>query len=362
MNKLTRRNFLSLSAAGAGVLALGAAGCTNPLDPTGGAQAGAADLAAMQELAQESAAPLVGELMDEAALTASMSQAATAFLQTLDAAQQQQATYDFGDAERFRWHWTTPGGFPRNGLPLRQMNDEQKAAALHLLQSSLSEAGFQKALNIISLQQELGNDPELYFVTVFGQPGDARWGWRWEGHHLSHHFGIFGERVAMTPFFLGSWPTKTENGLRAMSVEEDAALELINTLPDQLRQAAIFQTDTLTRHLTQNAAQVEPLAPVGIFYGDLPATHQPLVDQIVQTYLGSLPEVVATPALARISQADMAQVRFGWAGSLELQRPQYYRLQGPTFLLEFDNSRNRGTHIHSVWRDFEKDFGYDLAA
>ena len=56
----------------------------------------------------------------------------------------------------------------------------------------------------------------------------------------------------------------------------------------------------------------------------------------------------------------MEQVRFGWAGSLDYSQPQYYRIQGPTFLLEFDNSRNGGTHIHSVWRDFERDFGYHL--
>ncbi|MEZ4709384.1 MAG: DUF3500 domain-containing protein [Caldilineaceae bacterium] len=361
MPKLSRRNFLGLSAAGTGAILLGAAGCTNPLDPNGGANI-AADVAAMQEMAQEAAAEVAAEaVIDESTLIANMTQAASNFVQTLDDAQLDQASYDFGDPERFRWHWTTPRGFPRNGLPLRQMNAEQKAAALALLQSSLSASGFQKALDIISLQQDLGNDPELYYVTLFGEPGGERWSWRWEGHHLSHHFAVLGERVAMTPFFLGSWPTKTEAGLRAMSVEEDAGLELINTLPDDLRQAAIFQNDTLTRHVTQNAAYVEPLAPVGVFYGDLPETHKPLVDQIVQTYLHSLPDMVAAPALERIAQADIMQVRFGWAGSLEQQRPQYYRLQGPTFLLEFDNSRNGGTHIHSVWRDFEKDFGVDLA-
>ena len=363
MNKLTRRTFLNLTATGAGVALLGVAGCTNPLAPNRGA-GGAEDAPALEEMADESVEELADQapvdVMDEATLIANMAEAASSFLQTLDAAQVEQATYAFDDQERFRWHWTTPGNFPRNGLPLRQMDEVQKAAAVNLLHSALSASGFRKALDIIDLQKDLGNDPELYYITVFGEPGTERWGWRWEGHHLSHHFGVFGDRVAMTPFFLGAWPTKTEAGLRAMSVEEDAGLELINTLPDALRQAAIFQNDTLTRHATQNAAQVDPLAPVGVFYGDMPETHQPFVDQIVQTYLSSLPTNMAEPALARVTEAGMEQIRFGWAGSLEYQRPQYYRLQGPTFLLEFDNSRSGGTHIHSVWRDFEKDFGRDL--
>jgi hypothetical protein len=301
------------------------------------------------------------EAPDEKTLIANMQEAATHYFDSLDPAQQAKTAYAFADEERFRWHWTTPRGFPRNGLPLREMNDEQKKAALALLQASISSAGVEKSLNIMSLQRDLGNDPELYFVTLFGTPGTSEpWGWRWEGHHLSRHFTVAGEQVAMTPFFHGSWPTTSESGLRAMPREEDAALELINSLAGEAREATIFQPDTLTVHVTQNAARVDPLAPVGIAYGDLNGEQQALVVEIMQTYLASLPETMAAPSFERISAAGLDEIRFGWAGSLEHQRPQYYRLQGPTFLLEFDNSRNRGTHIHSVWRDFERDFGYHL--
>jgi hypothetical protein len=241
------------------------------------------------------------------------------------------------------------------------MSETQKAAALALLQVSLSNMGFEKALNIMSLQRDLGNDPKLYYVTVFGAPGSGQpWGWRWEGHHLSRQFTIVGEQVAMTPFFLGSWPTTTEAGLRAMEREEDAALELVNSLVSAGRESVIFQTNTLTNHVTQNAAQVAPLEPVGLLYAEMTETQQQLVNEIIQTYVGTLPQPVAGPALARLNSAGLEQLRFAWAGSLEHHRPQYYRLQGQTFLLEFDNSRNGGTHIHSVWRDFERDFGYHL--
>jgi hypothetical protein len=301
------------------------------------------------------------EAPDEKTLIANMQEAATHYFESLDSAQQEKTAYAFGDEERFRWHWTTPRGFPRNGLPLREMNEEQKKAALALLQASISSAGVEKSLNIMSLQRDLGNDPELYYVTLFGTAGTGEpWGWRWEGHHLSRHFTVAGEQVAMTPFFHGSWPTTSERGLRAMPREEDAALELINSMAGDLRTAAIFQADTLTIHVTQNDARVDPLEPVGVAYGEMSAEQQALVVEIMQSYLASLPEKIATPSYERISAAGLDEIRFGWAGSLEHQRPQYYRLQGPTFLLEFDNSRNRGTHIHSVWRDFERDFGYHL--
>jgi hypothetical protein len=290
-----------------------------------------------------------------------MSEAVTRFLAALDDGQRDKATYAFTDDERFRWHWTTPSGFPRNGLAVREMNGDQKGLAYDLLQAGVSSMGFEKAINIISLQNDLGNDPELYFVTVFGTPGGSEpWGWRWEGHHLSRQFTVVNDQIAMLPFFLGSWPTTTQAGLRAMVVEEDAALELINSFSGEAREAAIFQDRTLTGHVTQNAARVDPLEAVGISYGDLDVTQQSLIDAIIQAYLGTMPESVSTPTLTRLNDAGREQIRFGWAGSLDRQRPQYYRLQGPTFLLEYDNSRNGGTHIHSVWRDFEQDFGYHL--
>jgi hypothetical protein len=297
----------------------------------------------------------------EKMLIADMTQAATNFFESLDPAQREKGVYAFDSEERFRWHWTTPRNFPRNGLPLREMTEDQKTRAYNLLQASISSMGFEKALNIMSLQNDLGNDPELYYVTVFGMPGTSEpWGWRWEGHHLSRQFTLVSEQVAMMPFFLGSWPTTTDAGLRAMAREEDAALELINSFTGSAREAAIFQESTLTQHITQNAAQVAPLEPVGVLYSDLTGPQQGLVTEIIQTYLGTLPDHMATSTFERINKAGPEQIRFGWAGSLERQRPQYYRLQGPTFLLEFDNSRNGGTHIHSVWRDFERDFGFHL--
>ena len=297
-------------------------------------------------------------LQTKQTLASAIATAATNFLATLDDAGQAKSRYAFSDSERYRWHWTTPAGYPRNGLPLNAMTAAQQTASLALLQASTSPVGYQKALDIMALQTDLGNDPKDYYVTIFGEPGGkVPWGWRFEGHHLSRNFTVAGEQVVMTPFFLGAWPTENPRGLRAMPREEDAARELITLMSADQRNKAIFSANTLNRHVTQNQSRVTPLAAVGIAYADISAAQQALVQEIVQTYLSVLPDTVAAPALERIVATGWDTLHFGWAGPLEARRSHYYRLQGATFLLEFDNSRNGGTHIHSVWRDFDQDFG-----
>jgi hypothetical protein len=144
-----------------------------------------------------------------------------------------------------------------------------------------------------------------------------------------------------------------------MPREEDAARELVRSLGPRQR-TAIFQAESLTDHVTQNAARVTPLEPVGVRVVDLAAAQRRLVRELVETYAAVLPAGPGARALARIDRAGFDRLRFGWAGPLEAHHPQYWRLQGPPFLIEFDNSRNEGTHIHSVWRDFSEDFGRNI--
>lgn len=282
---------------------------------------------------------------------------ATRYLDSLDGSQRTKSTYAFTDPELTRWHWTTPGNYPRNGLPLREMQASQRDAAFVLLQTSQSAYGLQKSLDIISLQNDLGNDPEIYYVTVFGTPGVEPWGWRWEGHHLSRRFNVINGKLSVTPFFLGAWPTVNNAGLKAMEREEWAARDLVTSMDEAQRATAIFQKKTLGNHITQNQAYVTPLETVGIATSSLNANQQALVTEIIHKYLDTLPDMIAASHLDRLQAAGFENITFAWAGPLEAQRPHYYRLQGPTFLLEHDNSRNGGTHIHSVWRDFAEDFG-----
>ena len=302
--------------------------------------------------------------------------AARAFLASLSPTQRARASFSFGSAERTRWHWTVPSSVPRNGLPLEQMSSRARRAAFALLRASTSRGGYGKAFDIMSLQGVLRRmstgiddpfDADRYFVSIFGRPGGHAWGWRLEGHHLSRNFTIVGDTLVTEPFFLGAWPTRAGTayrtivrGERAMRREEDAAREIVLSVDGRLRRRLIFSSESLTDHVTQNAVRVKPLDPVGVLAADLPFAAQRRVLEIVRIYIANHPQATARRALERVERAGMARIRFGWAGSLRPGQPQYYRLQGPTFLLEFDNSRNSGTHIHSVWRDFERDYGRHL--
>jgi Protein of unknown function (DUF3500) len=308
---------------------------------------------------------------------AAVEAAARAFLESLPPPVRARASFPFASAERTRWHWTVPSSVPRNGLPLGAMSAGQRRLALALLRASSSTAGYRKALDIMALQGVLRRldtgiadpfDPDLFYVSVFGTPGARAWGWRFEGHHLSRHFTLVKGTLVAEPFFLGAWPTRASSafrsvtkGYRTMPREEDAAREIVLLLDGALRKQVVFSEESLTDHVTQNAVRATPLERVGVLAADLPSAAQRRVDEIVRTYLANHPRAVARSALVRIERAGgIARTRFGWAGSTRRNVPHYYRLQGPTFVLEFDNSRNSGTHIHSVWRDFERDFGRHL--
>lgn len=319
---MNRRSFLEVAGLGAGLALLGSSGAAQTID----------------------------------GLAGNIAQAANRFLDSLSASERSQASFAFPSAERTRWHWTTPAAVPRNGLALRDMSNISRAAALALLRTSQSAMGYEQAVQIIALQLELGQDDGLYYVSVFGAPGTGTWGWRFEGHHLSKHFTVSGQRVTMTPFFTGAWPTQTSAGLRVMPREEDAARELLRSMTPEERRSAVFQPESLSQHVTQNAVRVRALPAVGIAMSALSAAQQALMLEVIGAYLGTLPDAVAQQRLAAVKR-DFPASRVGWAGSLEPRRAQYYRWQSASVLLEFDNSRNDGTHIHSVWRDFAGDFG-----
>ncbi len=293
-------------------------------------------------------------------LAASMRDAATTYLNALSDGQRARTSFDMSDAERLRWHWTTTGNFPRNGLVLRDVQPNQRDAAFALLRASVSEAGFKKSMDIMQLQPEIGGDPDNYYISVFGAPGDAAWGWRWEGHHLSRHFTVAGDKVTITPFFHGVWPSVSAAGKTIMPREEFAARELMRSLDDAKRAEVIFQANPPGRHVTWNENYVRPLDLVGTPLSALNNDQQALAMEVVQTWLSTQADAVAQPHLDRINAASKDDIRFAWAGSLEERRPHYYRIQGPTFLLEHDNTRNGATHIHSVFRVFDEDFGQGL--
>jgi hypothetical protein len=302
-----------------------------------------------------------------------MAQAANSFLGSLDEKQKAKAQFEFKDSERGNWHFIPKS---RNGLPIKELGPEQRQLAHALLKSGLSAHGYEKATNIMSLERILyemegaarkfPRDGELYYFSIFGTPAaKGTWGWRVEGHHLAANFTIVnGEFIAGTPSFMGTNPGEVRSGprkgLRVLADEEDLGRNLVNSLNAEQRKKAIFTEAAPKEIITEAKRKVEPLDQVGIAAADLGETGKAGLMRLVQAYVQRLRPELAREDLARINKAGFDKVYFGWAGGTEKGQPHYYRVQGPTFLLEYDNTQNDANHIHAVWRDFQGDFGEDL--
>jgi hypothetical protein len=151
-------------------------------------------------------------------------------------------------------------------------------------------------------------------------------------------------------------------GERVLGEEEDLGLALINSLDAAQKKSAIFADKALTEIVTKNDKRVQPLSPEGIAAGQLsPAQREKLIG-LIKLHLGRARPELADEAFGKISAAGLDKVTFAWAGGLDRSKQTYYRIQGPTFLIEFDNSQGNGNHVHSVVRDFKGDFGHSLLA
>ncbi len=317
---------------------------------------------------------------------ASMVAAATKFLESLTPEQRQQAIFAFNGDERTHWNFIPTELFPRNGLTVKQMNESQRMLAHQLLKTGLSQRGYMTATEIMELENVLAvleatqraatpqllrgralvRDPERYFFSIFGTPSTLNaWGWRVEGHHVSLHFTVVkGSLVAGAPTFFGANPAEVRDGpkkgTRVLGSEEDAARALIESLDGSQREKAVITAIAPNDIVTQAKVKIDPLSPVGIQSAALTGSQRVLLRKLVDVYAGFMADDIAADRLARIEKAGWDKVGFAWAGPLERGQKHYYRVQGPTFLIEYDNTQNDANHIHSVWRDFNGDFGEDL--
>jgi hypothetical protein len=254
------------------------------------------------------------------------------------------------------------------------MSAAQQQGAMDLLKAGLSDKGYTKAEAVRALEPVLAEiennpvrrDPELYYVTIFGDPSpEGTWGWRFEGHHISLNWTIVrGASIASSPQFFGSNPaevrTGPQRGRRALAAEEDLARALLGSLTDAQRQQAVLAPDAPDDILTTNLRKAAIQDDKGVAYGDLTAEQRGLLLAVVEEYAGVQPKAVAVERIERLRRAGLDRIRFAWMGGVKRGERHYYRLQGPTFLIEYDNTQNDANHIHAVWRDFEGDFGVDL--
>lgn len=263
--------------------------------------------------------------------------------------------------------------YQREGVSLKELNPQQRNAVDDLLRHYLSKAGFEKTQTIMGLEEVLRSfsgdsvlrDPEAYFVSVYGDPsGDRPWAWSFEGHHVSLNFTVVGDAVVSTPRFFGSNPGRIPSGPRegerTLKIEEDMGFDLVNSLTPAQLEKAIFQQESFKEIVSINLPKVDPLDPVGIAFNELNENQQKDLIRIIDEYLSALPKKAAKDRRKQVEAEGFSNITFGWVGAKELGSAHYYRIQGTSFLIEFDNSQNEANHIHTVWRDFNGDFGRDL--
>ncbi len=302
-----------------------------------------------------------------------MQETAKTFLAALSTEQRAQATFRVNDEERLNWHFVPR---ERKGLPLKQMDSAQRALAQAFLSAGLSSSGYRKASTILSLEAILREqekdtagrrDPEGYYFSVFGEPSDAgTWGWRVEGHHLSLNFTVVkGQMIASTPAFFGANPAEVKQGprqgLRALAREEDLGRELLLSLDARQKPVAVIDQTAPKDILTYNKRKAESELK-GIPAAKLNKKQQELLMTLVEEYAANMPEDLAIARMEAARKAGIDKIHFAWAGGPDRGQGHYYRVQGPTFVFEYDNTQNNANHIHSVWRDFNGDFGLDLLA
>ena len=304
--------------------------------------------------------------------TAEMAAAAQNFLAALAPEQMAKATFDFAGAERTNWHFIPR---ERAGLPIKEMTQEQRLLAHALLATGLSQRGYAKAVSIMSLEAVLAEmdkgkvggavrDPERYFVSIFGTPGGAEpWGWRVEGHHLSLNFTAADDAApAMTPSFFGTNPgeirTGPRTGTRVLATEEELGRTLVKALTEEQRKEAIILAEAPKEILDMPGRN--DTKPQGLAQGKLTPDQTAMLVKLIKEYLFRCRPDVAAEDWAKIEKAGLEKLHFAWAGGFERGQPHYYRVQGGAFVLEYDNTQNEANHVHSVWRDFDHDFGADL--
>jgi Protein of unknown function (DUF3500) len=300
-----------------------------------------------------------------------MTECANRFLAALDAKQRSKATFPFDTDERMNWHFIPK---ERKGLPLREMTPYQKHLANALLAAGLSQAGYIKAVTIMSLEDVLKiieNDngevrnPEKYYFSVFGTPSDSgAWSYRIEGHHLSQNYTVVSGKAFDGPSFFGANPAEVRlgprKGLSTLAGEDDLGNELIHTLDEQQQNVAIVdQTaykDILTAASRKAALQGQPS---GLSASKMNANQFDALMALMEEYARNVPDELAEGRIAQINKVGRS-IYFAWSGGLNRGDPHYYRVQTPSFLIELDNTQDDANHVHSVWRDFTGDFGEDL--
>jgi len=315
-----------------------------------------------------------------------MGESATKFLASLTAEQRMKAALPYDDKRRIAWHFIPlEGDKEREGLKVREMTPEQRTAAFALLKSALSEVGYSKATKIMELENLLAElqkgkggpirDSERYYFVVYGAPTNTgKWGLSIEGHHLSLNFVVDkGQVISSTPTALCANPAVVMNenvpsikkGTRLLAKEETLAFELLASLTDEQKKAVIIAEKSPSEVRAAGEPQPPTDGPAGLAAEKMTGQQRSILQSLLDEYCNALPADVAKQRQESIAKQGLGQVHFAWAGARKEGDGHYYRVQGPTFVLEFvntqpDSAGNPANHIHSVWRDMQGDFAMPI--
>ncbi|MBX7126538.1 MAG: DUF3500 domain-containing protein [Cyclobacteriaceae bacterium] len=297
----------------------------------------------------------------------------------------------FSDTSRLKWNNLPVGMRARAGTSIGHMNNDQRRLVHRLLSASLSSQGYLKATGIMHLDELINGfydslyarkainesthrfvvglkwSPKNYYFAFFGSPADRQWGYKLEGHHLSLNFTFNDNQISVTPFFVGTDPAEylvsEYAGWRVLGQEEDMALRLINLLNADQKKKAVASSEVPSDIITGAESGKRLIDNWGIPARELTAEQQDLLQRLVKEFVFNLEYEKAAAEYEKIQKAGLDKIYFGWIGGLEEKQAHYYVLNGPTFLIEFDNNggpRNEANHIHAIWREKGNEYGEDV--
>lgn len=310
---------------------------------------------------------------------------------SFDKVQHRSSAFDFSDTNRLKWNNLPVGLRPRVGTSIGNMTEDQRRLVHRILSASFSSQGYLKATSIMHLDElinrfydsmyyrkELNEEsykfvrnllwsPRNYYFAFFGIPGNGNWGYKLEGHHLSVNFTFVGDKISVTPFFIGTDPAEylfnEYAGLRVLGQEEDLGIKLIQLLTEAQKKKAILTGDAPGDIITGAETGKRLIDKWGIKGSDLDKKQKALLEGIIREFVFNLEYEKANIEYDKILKAGIDNIYFGWIGGQEEKIAHYYVLNGPTFLIEFDNNggpRKAANHIHAIWREKGNEYGEDV--
>ncbi len=313
-------------------------------------------------------------------------QAATSFVNTLNPVQKRSALLAFNDTARIKWNNLPIGLRARAGINIGSMSEEQRKLLHRILSVSLSSQGYLKATSIFHLDnllnmyydslfinrkidssrlrnmQNLKWSHQNFYLAFFGLPTDTVWGYKIEGHHLSVNFSFVKDKLSVTPFFIGTDPAEFPNteyaGWRVLGQEEDLGIKLIQLFSAEQQKKATMSKDVPKDIITGAETGIRLVDYWGIKGSELTKQQQSILQYIIREFVFNLEYEKAVAEYDKILKAGINNIYFGWIGPYVENKPHYFILNGPTFLIEFAN--NNGNHIHAIWREKGNEYGEDV--